>query len=509
MNAVIYARYSSDSQREESIEGQLRECKEYADRQGLTIIHTYIDRALSAKTDDRPEFQRMIKDSARKQFEIVLVWKLDRFSRSRTDSAVNKAILKKHGVKVLSATENISERSDGILLEAVLEGMAEYYSAELSEKIVRGLTENALKGKFNGGGMPLGYKTNAEQYLEIDPLTAPIVQEIFQRYADGETIVSITESLNARGLKSSRKGAYNKNSLNKMLKNRKYIGEYRYRDIVHENAIPAIISKELFNMVQMKLERSRKAPARPKAEIEYLLTTKLFCGLCGAFMVGESGTSKTSRVYHYYKCAHAKRGKTCMKKAVRKDDIERFVVLKTKELLLDNDSALDKLAYDLIEYQKQESTLLPLLRDQLKETDKRIANMLNAIEEGIFTSTTKQRLEDLEAKKADLEISIAEEQLQKPMLAKEQILFFFNRFKDGDIDDFEYRKHVIDIFVNSVYLYDDGKVALMCNCKDGSKTVTFKQIQSSDFANSSPPFLKPLRGFEPFSGFSVSGQSKD
>ena len=145
MKAVIYARYSSDNQREESIEGQLRECKEYAEKNSITILSTYIDRALSAKTDNRPEFQHMIKDSAKGLFDIVLVWKLDRFARNRYDSAHYKATLRKNGVKVVSATEAIAEDSTGILLESLLEGYAEFYSAELSEKVIRGRTENALK----------------------------------------------------------------------------------------------------------------------------------------------------------------------------------------------------------------------------------------------------------------------------------------------------------------------------------------------------------------------------
>ncbi|MDR0935652.1 MAG: recombinase family protein, partial [Oscillospiraceae bacterium] len=185
MNAVIYARYSSSSQREESIEGQLRECNVYAERCGLRVIDSYIDRALSAKTDNRPQFQQLMKDSAKELFEVVLVWKLDRFARNRYDSAHNKATLRKNGVKVVSATEPISDDSTGILLESLLEGYAEIYSVELAEKIHRGQTENALKGKSNGGGRSLGYVTDANQMFAVDPKTAPIVQEIFQRYADG------------------------------------------------------------------------------------------------------------------------------------------------------------------------------------------------------------------------------------------------------------------------------------------------------------------------------------
>ena len=208
MKAVIYARYSSDSQREESIEGQLRECTEYAERNGITILRSYIDRALSARTADRPEFQNMIKDSEQKLFGVVLIWKLDRFSRDRYDSAHYKRILKKNGVKVVSVKENISDGPEGIILESMLEGYAEYYSADLSEKVVRGMTDNALKCKFNGGTMPIGYVIDAEQHFRIDPLTAPFVLEAFKRYDGGETISSIMNWLNEQGLTNTR-GAEN------------------------------------------------------------------------------------------------------------------------------------------------------------------------------------------------------------------------------------------------------------------------------------------------------------
>ena len=203
MNAVIYARYSSDNQREESIEGQLRECKEYADQNGITVVRTYIDRALSAKTDSRPQFQQMIHDSATHTFEAVLVWKLDRFSRNRYDSAHYKRILKNNRVHVVSVTEPISNTPEGIMLESLLEGMAEYYSAELAEKVSRGHKENALKAKFNGGPVPLGYRIDSEHHYQIDPTTAPVVQEAFHRYAAGESIRSIIESLNARSIRNA------------------------------------------------------------------------------------------------------------------------------------------------------------------------------------------------------------------------------------------------------------------------------------------------------------------
>ena len=288
MTAVIYARYSSDNQREESIEGQIRECTAYAEKNGITIVKHYIDRAISAKTDNRPEFQQMIKDSDKKLFDIVLVWKLDRFARNRYDSARYKTQLKKNGVKLMSATEIISEGPEGIILESVLEGYAEYYSADLAEKVVRGQTENILKGRCNGGRGTFGYTLDSERKFHIDPLTSPFVLESFKKYNEGSTMKEIRDWLNENGIKNPVGGAFTYNSVEHMLKNRRYIGELKFRDVVVPDAIPPIIPLELFEDVQEKIAKNKKAPARRKAEDDYLLTTKLFCGYCGALMFGES-----------------------------------------------------------------------------------------------------------------------------------------------------------------------------------------------------------------------------
>lgn len=146
MNAVIYARYSSHGQTEQSIEGQLRDNYAWAKQQGVIVVGEYIDRALTGTKDQRPDFQRMIADAAKKQFELVIVWKLDRFARNRYDSAIYKAKLKKYGVKVVSVKENITDSPEGIILEGLLESMAEYYSANLSQNVRRGLRRASRRG---------------------------------------------------------------------------------------------------------------------------------------------------------------------------------------------------------------------------------------------------------------------------------------------------------------------------------------------------------------------------
>ena len=392
MTAVIYARYSSDNQREESIEGQIRECTAYAEKNGITIVKHYIDRALSAKTDNRPEFQQMIKDSEKRLFDIVLVWKLDRFARNRYDSAHYEYQLERNHVKLVSATEPISEGPAGIMVKSMLTGMAEYYSAELSEKVVRGMTENVLKGKYNGGTIPIGYTVDEEKFFQIDPLKAPFVVEVFQRYNDGATMKELMNWLNDSGVTTNRNQKFTYNSIQTLLTNRRYIGENRFKDIVMPDSIPVIIEKELFDSVQDKIAKNRRAPARHKAEDDYLLTTKLFCGMCGAMMFGECGTSRNKNVHHYYKCANAKRTKTCKKKTVRKEWLEDLVVNETMKMIRDDDS-IQSIVDAVMILQEQENTVLPLLEKQMKDIENGIENLLNAIQAGVLTSSTKGRLE--------------------------------------------------------------------------------------------------------------------
>ena len=492
MKAVIYARYSSDNQREESIEGQLRDCMQYAEYNDIQVVGSYIDRAMSAKTDNRPNFQQMIKDSAKRLFDVIIVWKLDRFARNRFDSAYYKNILKKNGVRVISAKESISEGAEGIILESVLEGYAEYYSVELAEKVNRGMTDNALKAMSNGGITPLGYYLDDEQHLQIDERKAPFVREIFQRYADGEMIKTIIDDMNARGVgitvrmkKKVGKRAYERplgyNNVRRMLSNRKYIGEYRFKDIVIEGAIPAIIDKELFEKVQKRIAVNTRAPAIHKAEDEYLLTTHLFCGKCKAMMIGDSGKGKKGTVYHYYKCVNTKKRHTCDKKAIGKEKIENAVIKAVMDKIMD-DKLMEQLSYKLYDLQMQGSSILPALQAQLSDVESGIDNMLNAIQQGIVFESTKKRLSELESRKKELEIEIAQEQIKHPLLTREQIEFGLTRFRKLDLSTQKGRRALIDGFVNTIYLFDDYAI-ITCNYKEGEEKITFEDIEDSELGD--------------------------
>ena len=478
MKAVIYARYSSDNQREESIDGQIRECTAFAEKNGITILRHYIDRACSAKTDNRPAFQEMVKDSVKKLFDMVIVWKLDRFARNRYDSARYKAQLKKNGVKVVSATEVISEGAEGIILESVLEGYAEYYSADLSEKVIRGRTDNALKCMYNGGTLPIGFVIDEEQHFQIDPLTAPFVLEVFKRYDEGATMKELRDWLNENGIRNKLGKPLNYNSIQHMLKNRRYIGEYQYRDVLIPDGIPAIVPKELFDRVQEKIEKNKKAPARHKAEDDYLLTTKLFCGYCGAYLCGESGKSRNGTIHHYYKCVSVKKKRTdCKKKPVRKQWLEDLVVNEVMKVVMD-DQAIEAIVSMVMDLQDRENTNLPLYEQQLQEAQRGIDNLLNAIQQGILTKSTKTRLEELEATKEDLEIKIANEKIAKPRISPEFVTFWLHKFRKLDVRQQSHRKMLIDAFVNAIYLYDD-KMVITFNYKDGTRTIALDDVKKA------------------------------
>jgi len=369
----------------------------------------------------------------------------------------------------------------------VLEGYAEYYSADLAEKVVRGQTENILKGRCNGGRGTFGYTLDSERKFHIDPLTSPFVIESFKKYNEGSTMKEIRDWLNENGIKNPVGSAFTYNSVEHMLKNRRYIGELKFRDVVVPDAIPPIIPLELFEDVQEKIAKNKKAPARRKAEDDYLLTTKLFCGKCGTLMGGESGTSHMGNTYYYYKCGNAKRhGKAhCDLKAIRKEPLERFVV-ETAIKVIFSDEIIERLIDLIMKAQQQENTRLPVLKDQLRDTEKRLANLLEAIEQGILTPTTKQRLDELEARKEALNTSILEEELKKPVLTREWIRFWLEKFRKGDVGSTEHQRQIIDTFVNSVYVFDD-RVVLNFNFTDDAKTVTREEVLGSSAVENAPP----------------------
>ena len=468
MNVVIYARYSSHNQTEQSIEGQLKTCYEYAKNNNYIVIDEYIDRALTGTNDNRPQFLKMIEDSNKKQFQGVLVYQLDRFSRNRYDSATYKNKLKKNGVRVFSARENISDDASGVLMESVLEGMAEYYSKELSQKVKRGLKINASKCLFTGGSLPFGYKI-VDKKFEIDETKAFIVKKIFELYSDGYTIKKIIEYLKNNGYKNSQGKDFTKSPLSIMLKNRRYMGIYIFNGVETPEGIPRIISDELFNKVADRMNINKKAPARTRAKEEYILSTKLFCGYCKSLMTGFCGTSRTGKVYNYYACTNS-RLHVCNKKNVKKQYIEDLVVNQCLSLLTNEN--IDKIAKTIIEISEKEedTTHIKYLNKLLNDNQKATENLLRALEKGDLSDIVTDRLLQKKQEKIQIEKEIEDEENNKINLSITDIKFFLNQLKNGQIDDIKYRRMLISVFINKIYLYDD-KITITFNINNREVTI--------------------------------------
>ena len=488
MNVVLYARYSDSKQREESIEGQLEWCYDYAKREGHSVIGEYIDRAISAKTDERPQFQKMIKDSSKKLFQGIVVYQLDRFSRNRYDSAHYKNILKKNGVGVFSARESISDDASGIIVESVLEGMAEYYSVELSQKVTRGMKTNAEKCLSNGGTTPLGYKIVDHRYV-LDEEKAPIVREIYTKYANGWSIKEICDSLNERHIKTAQGAEFNKSSLHTMLKNRKYLGIYIYKNVEVEGGMPRIIDDDLFKKVQDKMTVNKKAPARARAKAEYLLTTKLFCGYCKSMLVGHSSNQISTKgiIYNYYKCKNSGGSKTCKKKMVMKDYIEDIVVNECRALLTPKN--IRRIAKEVVKISASmdDSSELKRLENLLKTAHEEKNNQMASIRKCTNDVVREMIIEDLSKIAADikeLERQITIEKSRHYIMTEEQIIERLAKLATGDINNSVYRKTLIKLFVNKIFLYDD-KFTITFNTGDEEVTITDILLDKMESASKS------------------------
>lgn len=453
--AVIYARYSSHNQRDVSIEQQVKQCQEFAQRNNLSIIEVYADRAVSGKTDQRPNFQRMMKDAEKKKFRYVIAWKSNRMGRNMLQAMINEARLDEAGIRCLYTEEDFDDTAAGRFALRNMMNVNQFYSENMAEDVMRGLMDNAKKCMVNGP-LPYGYQRGQDGRYAIEPNKAEIVREIFERFYAGDQLVDIENDLNGRGIKTGSGSRWNRGSFHRMLANERYIGVYKYAGYRIEDGIPAIIEKELFYAVQEKLTTKKNPRGRRHENSNYLLTGKLFCGHCGGFMVGMSGTSETSVKHYYYDCQTKRKEKTCLKKAVRRDWIEQKVAEAVKQYIM-LDEIIQWLAtgYDSFVKRSRKDSLLAAAETELEGVNKAIKNVMSAIEQGIITSATKERLMELEDERRQLEATVAVERAALMDISKEQVGFWLASFREGDITDKKYQEKLINSFIQAVYLYDD------------------------------------------------------
>ena len=508
--AVLYARYSSDNQREESIEAQIRATKEFAKRQGITLLERqYIDRAKSATSDRRPEFQQMIKDVEKGGVDYVIVHKLDRFARDKYDSAIYKRRLKEAGVQLISVTENLSDTPESVIMESVLEGMAHYYSANLSREVMKGMKETAMQGKFTGGTPPLGYDVGADKRLVINPYEKVIIESIFKWYLEGYGYNAILDFINARGWHTKRGGNFTKGAINNILKNEKYKGVYKYNQVTGrgkfakeakarmkdedaviriEGGMPAIITEEDFETVQEKLRANKSMAGSEKAKKAYLLTGVIFCGECGASMQGVTRSNEKKVRPSTYRCSCRQNQRQCDNKEIRRDYLEEYVLENLEEKVL-NESIVPQLVAEINEQivERQSGGLedIELYDRRLKEVERKIDKLIDAIAEGVSASSLNKKLEVLEGQKEEFEVKlkslkVAHEVSKLPLVSEEEVLQLINKVKGYVVDRNipECKKFIRD-FVKRVDVYQDH-VEIILNVAFSMSRYINKEIKLFD-----------------------------
>lgn len=456
--AVLYCRYSSHAQRDVSIDQQVAECRQFAKAKDLEIVRVFADHAVSGTTDRRPEFQRMIAEAPSLGVQYVIVYALDRFARDRYDSAVYKRQLREAGIRVISATEPITDDPVGVLMESMLEGWGEYYSKEHRRKVSRGLQYNAEHCMANGP-LPYGYRRAQDGKVAVDDAAAPIVREIFTRVASGEPFAEILRDLNARGLKTSTGHTWTNSSFNAMLSNERYLGVYKYGDVRIEGGMPAIVDRAVFDAVQHRL-RTKKNPRAPQKRRResgvYLLTGKIFCGRCGSPMVGTSGTGRHGELHYYYACKGRKTS-GCTRRPLVRDAIENEVAAALRQYVL-TDEIIVALADAAVARQARlrRAPILDARRADLAKVQRSIRNIVAAIEKGIIADATQQRLAQLEKEERELLEHIAsDEYILDQTFTREEYIALLKLYQEGDIRDKRFQEALFDAFLIAVYVYDD------------------------------------------------------
>lgn len=479
LTAAIYARYSSHNQKEESIEQQLDECRAYALANHYRVVAEYTDSAISGKSDNRPGYQRMLRNAERGQFQVLIAYKSNRIARNMLNALACEERMSRYGVRIVYAKEEFGDTAAGRFALRTMMNVNQFYSENMAEDIQRGLYDNAEKCLLNIRP-PYGYRKGADGRHEIVEAEAEIVREIFRRAAAGEKQCDIYNDLNARGLTTHNGGPWGRSSFHRMFASECYIGTYVYGDVRKEGVIPPIVDKEVYYAVQNRMQSRKQTRGRATPGGDYLLTGKLFCGDCREPMTGVSGTSKHGILYYYYVCRGKRARSGCKMPPIRREYAEMFVADAVRTYILQDD-VISWIADTVMTYRKRHESRAALddISAKLAEVNRGIRNMLNAIEQGIITSSTKERLEALEAQKASLEARAAGERMRLPSVTRDQIVFWLDSFRSGDVRDKQFQAMLFDTFLVAAYLYAD-KVELVFNYTGDQTmaTVDFAELEA-------------------------------
>lgn len=454
-NAVIYARYSSHNQREASLEQQIAECKQYAERNGYKIIEVYQDAAISGRTDDRPAFKRMMHDAKKEQFDFIISWKSNRIGRNMHQTLANMAKLSEYGVECLYVEEDFDNTASGRFALRNMMNVNQFYSENMAEDITRGLLDNAQKCMVNGR-LPYGYKKGEDGKYAIDEPKAAIVRQVFERIRSGWTIADIKDDLNARGIKTRDGNPWRFSSFDKMLQNEQYTGIYKYSGVRIEGGIPVIIEKDAFEEVQKILREKKRPRGKQRENADYLLTGKCFCGMCGAPMGALAGTSRNGTKHCYYACNTRRYEHTCDKQHVPKEELELKVAESIREEL-HREGVIDGIVenYEKVQELAKEESKVNSLQADLDAVNKSLDNIMKAVEAGLFNEVTKARMDELIETRKDIEEAMRLEKAAIDIATPEEVRNWLERLRDGDIEKPEYIKELIRVFVKAVYVYDD------------------------------------------------------
>lgn len=484
-SAIAYYRYSSEAQKESSIDQQKEAARDFAERNGLTIIKEYEEPAMSGTRDDRPMFNLMLYEIQKLRPANLILWKTDRLSRDKIDLVLAKKKLRENGVKIQLIAEAIPEGDEAteLLLESLYEGMAASFIVSHRRNVMRGLNYNAERGIYNGN-LIFGYKGEVDKPYEINETQAEIVKKIFTDYANGKPKQQICNELNEKGIKTVRNKPFKVSSISHILSNDTYLGIYKWDTIRIEGGVPQIIDEELFRKVQKKIAsncRGGKGAARklnPDSDIaDYWLTGKLFCKECGGAMTGASGTGKKGDLFFYYSCFNHRKHK-CNMKSKSKELIEKIVRHVLQDILRDGACRFEmaERIYGYYQSMNVNTLYLESLKSQLDDVEKKLANVIKAIEKGIFNHTTANRMHELEEQKEKLQTEIAvEENKQQYALTADMILKYFDSFI-GDVNDPEVLKRVLEIFVNRIYVTED-KLIFTFHYSDDEREIDIDEMK--------------------------------